>query len=216
MTAEETVAETVFEMVMRKMFGVYFIQIITLLTLILTVVSGYWKKVINWFTSLRKVKVGKVEWESGAATAERRNEKRRREDKNTAPCVTEKCAKYNGLQALIGGIDEKLGAIKNNIEDLYEITADHEEYLIKVSQGTLENHVFNEAMAPFRRLKSFRRLLALGKNGRVKEKGLKLILKNKETWKDVNDTPLDTEVTDPEYYAKVMNEIETRIFDGSV
>ena len=102
--------------------------------------------------------------------------------------------------------DEKL-------EEILSVIDDHEALINSVSQGTLENHVFNEEMAPFRRLKAFRRLLAMGKNGRIKEKGFKLILHNPETWKDVIDTKLDIEISDRAYWDKTMAEIERRIFD---
>ena len=99
------------------------------------------------------------------------------------------------------------------LDEILSIIDNHEALLNSVSQGTLENNVFNEEMAIFRRLKSFRRLLAMGKNGRIKDKGLQLILQNKETWKDVLDTNLDIEISNQAYWDKTMAEIDRRIFD---
>ena len=145
--------------------------------------------------------------------------------------VESRVSSKKGLQAKLDGIetmlsedrderakrkaefDKRFDIIEREIKNLYSIAADNEELMAKTSQGTLENMLFNESLPPFRRLRALRRLVALGVNGRVKEKGLKLILENKETWKDVMDTNLDIKIVNREYYDKVMTEISRHIFD---
>jgi hypothetical protein len=63
-------------------------------------------------------------------------------------------------------------------------------------------------------MKSFRRLLAMKKNGRIWEKGFALISSGKEyqiAWLDVQETELDIEIVDEEYYYGRLREIENRI-----
>ena len=113
----------------------------------------------------------------------------------------------NEISEMRKDFDEKFEEVLTTIET-------HEALLGKVSRGVLEDHVFNENIAPFRRLKAFRRGIALRLNSRFKEKGLQIIIQHKETWKDVCDTPLDVIIVDKAYYNSVMNEIELRIFGG--
>ena len=113
-------------------------------------------------------------------------------------------------------VNKRFDSIDSRIEDLYSITADQEELINTVSQGTLENMLFNDKISMFRRLKSFRRLIAIKANGRVKKKGLELILQNKETWLDVMDLKMDLEIIDQVYYDSVLAEINRRIFDGVI
>jgi hypothetical protein len=109
----------------------------------------------------------------------------------------------------INGIEEKIGS-------LFSIVSDHEELFGPVSRGTLENMLFNENTPIFRRLKSFLRLLAMDVNGRVKKKGMALILANKETWLDVLETmpKLNLKIVNKEHFEAVLNEINCKIYDG--
>ncbi|MCL2480810.1 MAG: hypothetical protein FWF38_03760 [Spirochaetaceae bacterium] len=109
---------------------------------------------------------------------------------------------------------ERLTMITNRIDKLYEIVSDHEEFAASISQGTLENMVFNESMPAFRRLKAFRRLLAMGKNGRVKSKGKGIISQNKETWIDVLDMDMDIKMGDQKYYDNAIADIEKMLTGG--
>jgi len=63
------------------------------------------------------------------------------------------------------------------------------------------------------RLKAFRRLLAMGKNGRIWDKGFNLVLQNKETWHDVLDTEPGINIVDAEYYEERLKNIRHRIYD---
>jgi hypothetical protein len=81
-----------------------------------------------------------------------------------------------------------------------------------VSQGTLENMLFNEILPIFRRLKAFRRLLAMGVNGRVKRYGTELAMKNKETWADALEVKMDLVIENIEYYNSVLSEIDHHLY----
>jgi len=109
-------------------------------------------------------------------------------------------------------LDNRLDKIDGDLKKLFEIVADHEEFSDSVSQGTLENMVFNVNYPPFRRLKALRRLFALGANGRIKETGLKIIMENKETWKDVLDTKLKMKMKNEKFYNDTVAEIGRRVF----
>jgi len=110
-------------------------------------------------------------------------------------------------------VSEKINEIESKIEKLFSVMTTHEHLLDKTSEGTLENQLFNKDLWPFLRLKAFRRLLAMKKNGRVWEKGFNLVLQNKEIWLDVLDTDLGIEIADVNYYNARLEEIRMRIFD---
>jgi len=111
-------------------------------------------------------------------------------------------------------LDAKLAEIESSIQELVQTVADNEELLDSVSQGTLENMLFNDKHTPFRRLKAFLRLLAMGKNGRVWQKGFEVVLNNKETWLDVLDTKPKLRITDKKYLDARLEEIDRRIIEG--
>jgi hypothetical protein len=119
----------------------------------------------------------------------------------------ERKARQSEVDEQFNKINSEFCEIKSEIKNIYEILEDHEEFAIKISHGTLEGHVFDNGYPIFRRLKSFRRGIAQGLNGRFKDKGLKLILDNQETWKDVEDTKLDIEIKNINYWNEVMAEI---------
>ena len=110
--------------------------------------------------------------------------------------------------------DERFEKIESRLESLVSIMEDYEESANKTSIETHENKLFNETLAPFKRLKAFRFLIAKKKNGRIKDKGMELILKNKETWLDVQDVEMNLEIVDQKYYDDVINEIDRRIMRG--
>lgn len=110
-------------------------------------------------------------------------------------------------------VDNKFNQIETRFNELSAIITDHEEFQKKISQGTLENMLFNEEISPFRRLKAFRKLIALGKNGWVKERGIKLVLKYKEEWRNVCDTNLDVEIVNQKHWDYVMAELDRLVFD---
>jgi hypothetical protein len=108
----------------------------------------------------------------------------------------------------------KIYEIEHKIVDIINTIALHDNLINKTSEGTLENKLFIKIFDPFLRLKSFRRLLAMGKNGRVWKEGFNLILQNKEVWLNVLDTELGIEITHPDYYNAKLDEINRRIYDG--
>lgn len=125
--------------------------------------------------------------------------------------------------------DKRLDSIDSKLESLFSIIADHEEFFSTLSQGTLENMLFNEDVPIFRRLKAFLRLLAMDIDGRVKEKGFELILQNKRTiknkdntetkidpWLDVLETmpKPDLKIVNKKRFEAVLDEINANIYSG--
>jgi len=127
--------------------------------------------------------------------------------------LAEEAGERKEWQALVC---EKFSAIESKIESLFAIIADHEELFGPLSQGTLENMLFNDNTPIFRRLKAFLRLLALNVNGRIKQKGFALILANKEIWLDVLETmpKLKLKIINKEHFEAVLNEINTNLYSG--
>ena len=113
-------------------------------------------------------------------------------------------------------VDSKVSEIEKEIKSLVLIITDHKELLGPVSQGTLENMLFNEDTPIFRRLKAYLRLLAMDVNGRIKIKGWALVLENKETWLDVLETmpKLKLKIVNKAHFDAVMKEINDNIFSG--
>lgn len=124
---------------------------------------------------------------------------------------------------------KKIGEIETKIVAISAVLSTHEFLLDKTSQGTLENQLFNDDpdFPAFIRLKAFRRLLAMRKNGRIWERGMAEILKNRKTikddsgkivskidvWLDVLDTELGIDIVDVEYYEARLKEIRRKIYD---
>jgi len=111
-------------------------------------------------------------------------------------------------------VSDETAEIKEGLKELSKKVEEQGYLLDKTSEGTLENILFDDKRTPFLRLKSFRRLLAMGKNGRVFKRGFDLILQNKETWLDVLDVELGINITDEKYYEEKLNYINTQIFEG--
>jgi hypothetical protein len=119
-------------------------------------------------------------------------------------------------------VSERLNTIESTL-------LTHEFLLDKTSEGTLENMLFddNPDRSAFQKLKAFRRLLAMKKNGRIWERGIELILQNKkvikdadgkiltktDVWLDVLDTELGIPIVDVEYYEARLKEIRRRFYD---
>jgi len=116
--------------------------------------------------------------------------------------------------------DNELDSIKSNMKNMSSILSDHEEFQEKLSEGTLENMLFNDnnEISIFKKLKSYLRLLAMKKNGRIKEKGFKLILANKDIWLTILEVlpAMKLNILDQAYFDSVLDEINNRIFDGTM
>lgn len=106
-------------------------------------------------------------------------------------------------------------SIKTELKSVSTTLSAHEFLLDKTSEGTLENMLFddNKERSTFQKLKAFRRLIAMKKNGRIWERGQKLIISHKDTWLDVLDTELDIEIVDVAYYEARLKEIRRKIYD---
>jgi len=109
-------------------------------------------------------------------------------------------------------VDERLNGIKSEVSHIFSLIADYEGLQEKVSEGTLENMLFNDNVSTFKRLKAFKRLIAMKKNGRIREKGYKLILENKNVWLDVQEADLALKIVDQNYFNSVMDDIDKQIF----
>ena len=110
--------------------------------------------------------------------------------------------------------DERLDVIDTHISNLFSVIEDHEEFSKTLSRGTLTNILFNDTYSPFQRLRAFRRLLAMGANGRAYKVGFQVVLENKEDWLNVLDTKLDARIADQAYFDNAMDEIRKHVFDG--
>jgi len=110
-------------------------------------------------------------------------------------------------------VGKRMDDLESKIGKLFSAISVHEQFTNKISEGTLVNQLFSDELWPFLRLKAFRRLLAMGKNGRIKDKGFSLVLAHKEDWLNVLDTELGMEIVDKEYYHSQLNDIRRRIFD---
>jgi len=124
---------------------------------------------------------------------------------------------------------KKFNEIDSKLVSMFSILTDHEELLGPLSQKTLENMLFNDALPIFRRLKAYLRLMAMGINGRVKQKGFDLILQNKKTvrddngveikidpWLDVLETmpKMNLKIVNQQHFDAVLNEINHKFYDG--
>ena len=110
-------------------------------------------------------------------------------------------------------VETKLGEIEASVDKIFSALADHEEFANKISQGTLENQLFNESLSAFKRLKAFLRLIAMRVNGRIREKGFALVLQNKEVWRDVLEAHIELKIVDQKYFDEVLADIDRKIFD---
>ena len=121
----EKTVETVFEMVMRKMFGMYFVQVVTILLILFLIISGNFGKILSWLTSFRKVKVGnKVELEGGEVIPERRHDLRRASDKELVkqqPCDTDGCRNMETLAESNKMLVAEITKIRNHQDETWTI-----------------------------------------------------------------------------------------------
>jgi hypothetical protein len=111
------------------------------------------------------------------------------------------------------GLVERLTKIESGIGLLSKTIANIRKFQRKISQGTLENMLFNERQSIFKRLKAFRRLLAMGINGEIKQEGIKLVLEYKDMWKIVLQTKLSVKIKDIKYYEDSLSYINKFVFD---
>ena len=146
--------------------------------------------------------------------------------KSVEETLVEEAADRRTWQDFVG---KRIDCIESKIESLFTIIADHEELFGSLSQGTLENMLFNDSTPIFRRLKAFLRLLAMDVNGRIKEKGFQLILKSKkrianedgtetkiDPWLDVMETmpKLKLKVVNEKHFEAVLDEISHKFYGG--
>jgi hypothetical protein len=128
--------------------------------------------------------------------------------------------RLENIEIALVDIEKNMTAFQNTVVERFNTMSatmqNISHKLMKTSEGTLENMLFTDSpkLSMYKRLKAYRRLIAMGKNGRIRNKGLNLILENKETWLDVLDSELDIEIINQKYFDSVMEDIENRIFRG--
>jgi hypothetical protein len=120
--------------------------------------------------------------------------------------------RMEGFDRQFNEIKTEAADIKKDVQNVFRILADHEEFQEKVSEGTLENMLFNDNVSIFKRLKAYKRLIAMGKNGKIRAKGFDLVLNNKDVWEAVEESGLKLNIVNQEYFKEVMHEIDTKIF----
>jgi hypothetical protein len=92
------------------------------------------KKLFQKIFSFTKVKIGKVELESGEIIEDRRKEKRRSDDKSiSAPCVASECPKYEILAEAIAENTAETKDIKKRIEKVEQHQDESWQMLLKAN-----------------------------------------------------------------------------------
>ena len=170
------------------------------------------KKPIEQFFSFVKFKVTKkktMSLEQYLESDQKEREKRQKEiDLN-----------FDKVQAELNRFGTKLMDVREEMKMLNETLEDYEQKTDTMNRVNLENTLFNDSkeVSPFRKLKAFLYLTAMGANGRIKMRGLKLILAHKEVWLDVLDVTSERlsfgKPEDKEYLDSVLSEINKRIFE---
>ena len=127
----ETV-ETVFELIMRKMFGMYFIQIVSAILLLSLLFSGRLIKLWDWLLSFRKVKIGdKVTLEGAGAIIDKGHGKNNKSDSvkkeildvttdNEKQCLNDGCIKFEKLANSVDSINTEITEIRLQLSKLDE------------------------------------------------------------------------------------------------
>jgi hypothetical protein len=110
-------------------------------------------------------------------------------------------------------VDKKFNEIDNAIDKVKCNLDETNEILLKVSEDTQYSIFIEEKASIDERLKAFRILVALGRNGDVKKDGYKLILNNKDIWKIVIKSPLPVKIKDQKHYDETFEYINKLVFD---
>ena len=124
--------------------------------------------------------------------------------------------KFDAMHLDINHLRSKIAAVSDDISSMSTVVSNYEAVSDTMNKVNLENTLFNEALSPFRRLKAYVYLIAMGSNGRIKMKGQQLILHHKETWLDVQDVTSESlkfdAPEDKEYYDSTLDEINKLIY----
>ena len=115
-----------------------------------------------------------------------------------------------------GKIESHIEKTGKHVEHLNHAVTDLEDTVLEISQNTLENRLFEESLPVFRRLKAFRRLMALNVNGAVRIEGIELACANPAVWFHVLSVPLGIKITDQRYFDGVIEEISKRMHNGNL
>jgi len=113
---EQKIVETVFEMVMENLFGVYFFQIVTIIMLMFMIFSGKLSKLWDWIMSFRRVKIGAGNKEIEMSD----NDERRDCSTNRGRRSTDVCSMHCNITEVIETNTRALEELKNVDKKLIE------------------------------------------------------------------------------------------------
>jgi hypothetical protein len=108
-------------------------------------------------------------------------------------------------------IEAHIEQTSKNIEHLDVVISGVVNTVDELSYGALENRLFTKAAPAVRRLRAFKRLIALKNNGPVKVVGVDLAADNPDTWFYVLSEPLNMNIVDQGFFDGVVEEINTEI-----
>ena len=121
------------------------------------------------------------------------------------------------IQADVNRLGTKVLEIRKEIDTFSEALENFEDKVDLMDKVNLTNTLFTESNSPYRRLKAYLYLIAMGANGRVRKKGMELILEHQETYFDVQDVISEKlnfgSPEDKTYYDDTLMEINRRIRD---
>jgi hypothetical protein len=110
-------------------------------------------------------------------------------------------------------IDKKFTELDTGLYELKSNLNETNKILLKVSEDTQYSIFIEEKASIDERLKAFRILIALERNGDVKKDGYRMILNYKDIWKIVNKLPLPVKIKNQKYYDDTMAELNRYVFD---
>jgi hypothetical protein len=122
-------------------------------------------------------------------------------------------------------IETHIEKTSSNIEQLNVAISGIVNTVDELSCGALENRLFTKAAPVLRRLRAFKKLIALKNNGPIKIIGVELAAENPDSWLYVLSEPLSMKILDQEFFDNVIEEIniaikkraeEKRIEDGDL
>ena len=108
-------------------------------------------------------------------------------------------------------IEAHIEQTSKNIERLNVAVSGIVNTVDELSCSALENRLFTKAAPAIRRLRAFKKLIALKNNGPVKVVGVELAADNPDTWLYVLSEPLNMNIVDQEFFDGVVEEINIEI-----
>jgi hypothetical protein len=125
-------------------------------------------------------------------------------------------SRFIKLEERIIDVDANFRQLGEGLNDLSTAVTSQGEFQGVLSRAVLEHQLFDDSYpSMLNRLKAFYRLAAMGFNGRVKQKGMLLILNNQSLWLDVASLEeiKALKIADQKYFDETMSDIKKRVFD---